>query len=836
MTGQSSRKSVILVIIVLVSCLGGGLLGFNYADRTLSSKLWNQTSETNRLQEELEAVQSELNSILTDLGVLEEENEDYQHEVDRLEYRLRRVQGRDPDTILIEDGVKTTGFQIIPTVFQGEPNVLQYTLPLKPSLISNYETVSQNISLSPRAVEMLMENGFVVIENPFNEDEESVQKAYEKIMKRDTPIFVTSDSLLHLYHIQFDETLRNIEEKVFFDDIWNISKKLYNESLTQYGETEGTLKEAHRRNAAYFAVALSLLAPDEAQLFDGEYEYFLHDSGEFYEEDYERYNFTVSPIVLEDVESELEKISASQGFSQSTIFIYNEDFSQYVPRGHYTRSEKLKNYFKAVMWFGRMSMLLKGDENIPTGEIGGSMPPFKAIISEYDAKVQTKQACSIALQMIKNGNIWSRWKRVYEVTSFYVGVSDDLGPYEYMDALQEVFTEEISLIGLDEETLIQLKLRLAEHNPPAIYGGTGNVVIDLPITADRLDEVLNATLGFRFMGQRFVPDSYIFQELVVPSVQSPTGGTSAFTCVNTDLGFMRGYARGLDVMAVLGSKRAEELLEELGDSNYVNYDNQYEMLVEEFNGFSDENWNRNLYWSWLNSLRPLLKEYGEGYPTFMQTEAWSDKQLTAALSSWSQLRHDTILYAKQSYGVALCGTAVLPKSRGYVEPVPEFYARLLDLTKMTRRGLTSYDVLDSTSASRLVALEEILDRLLDISTRELNNEPLTDEDYVFIRNFGEILDDVLVGVDDKAKKTTIIADVHTETNTRQVLEEGTGYLRTMVVAYRLPDGSINIGAGPVFSYFEFKQPMSERLTDEAWREMLSSNPPDNPEWVQNFTE
>ncbi len=79
-----------------------------------------------------------------------------------------------------------------------------------------------------------------------------------------------------------------------------------------------------------------------------------------------------------------------------------------------------------------------------------------------------------------------------------------------------------------------------------------------------------------------------------------------------------------------------------------------------------------------------------------------------------------------------------------------------------------------------------------------------------------------------------MADVHTDQNSRQVLEEGVGYVRLIVVAYKVPDGRVLVGAGPVMSYYEFKQPMAERLTDEAWREMLGSDPPENPEWVPKF--
>ena len=171
---------------------------------------------------------------------------------------------------------------------------------------------------------------------------------------------------------------------------------------------------------------------------------------------------------------------------------------------------------------------------------------------------------------------------------------------------------------------------------------------------------------------------------------------------------------------------------------------------------------------------------------------------------------------------------------GYVEPVPEFYNRLLALTQMTTDGLDSMNVLDDVSKYRLERLETILERLVDLSEKELANEELTEEDYEFIEDFGDELNAVISGVDDKAKKTTIVADVHTDGNTRKVLEEGVGYVDMIVVVYKVPDGRILIGAGPVMSYYEFKQPMQDRLTDEQWREMLSTEPPERPEWHSNF--
>ena len=76
-----------------------------------------------------------------------------------------------------------------------------------------------------------------------------------------------------------------------------------------------------------------------------------------------------------------------------------------------------------------------------------------------------------------------------------------------------------------------------------------------------------------------------------------------------------------------------------------------------------------------------------------------------------------------------------------------------------------------------------------------------------------------------------MADVHTHTAEGNVLEEGVGYVDLIIVACPAPNGSIFLAAGPVLSYYEFKHPMSDRLTDEAWRTLLASPAkPARPTW------
>ena len=59
---------------------------------------------------------------------------------------------------------------------------------------------------------------------------------------------------------------------------------------------------------------------------------------------------------------EFEKIKAHTGFEKSSLFPYELDYSQYIPRGHYTRSKDFERYFKAMMWYGQAPFPLYTDE------------------------------------------------------------------------------------------------------------------------------------------------------------------------------------------------------------------------------------------------------------------------------------------------------------------------------------------------------------------------------------------------------------------------------------------------------------------------------------------
>ncbi len=687
-----------------------------------------------------------------------------------------------------------------------EPSTIEYQanspgalLPLDLSQITGGVAIAAMLGLDDNARSALERNGFVVVPRGRQTD---FLEAYRELRHRGIPLFVTSDTLLHFYHVQFDDILMHIETNEFLPDLTALTEALLAQAKTQRDTFEGDLEEAAARNIAYFAVALELLGhPAQA------------------------------PADIQNrVQAELDLIQAHAGFDPSPVFVYHEDYSQYVPRGHYTRSEELKRFFRAMMWYGRMAFLLKGSSSWgPMGE---------ALVSVEDARIQTLQALLITLGLdaLEDGNrpIADIWNRIYAVTAFFVGLADDLTPYAYKQAVREAAQWPAAPEALaDPDTLHAVKTELALMRSPEIYGGTGWIWVDPPVTPETLDEVLDKTKGMRLMGQRFIPDSYMFQQLVFPEVSYYTGSSDPrpFTFVPSK----RGFPRGLDVMAVMGSERALLILDRDGDTDYLSYDEQMNELIRQFRAFSELDWNRNLYWSWLFTLRALLEPPGPGHPGFMRTDAWLDKQLNSVLASWTQLRHDTILYAKQSYTPG--ETSIPPEpDTAYAEPVPEFYHRLLGLASLTRAGLMDLGVLDSTQETRLAALETVLSRLEAISIGQLAGNPMSLVDRNYLLGIDSALEPLLEGIEDeRGFRSALVADVHTDINTSEVLEEGVGYVEMIVVAFPEASGAMRLAAGPVFSQYEFKHPIANRLTDEEWFDMLEKGEaPDPPAWTRSF--
>jgi hypothetical protein len=297
----------------------------------------------------------------------------------------------------------------------------------------------------------------------------------------------------------------------------------------------------------------------------------------------------------------------------------------------------------------------------------------------------------------------------------------------------------------------------------------------------------------------------------------------------------------------MGSEEAYSILEGMDETHYLNYDEQMSKLQGEISALEMDSWTQNLYWSWLYSFQPLIEVEGEAYPTFMRTPAWVRKDLHTALGSWTELKHDTILYAKQAYA-ELGGGFEEPELTGYVEPNPEAFARLAALTRMTIDGLEARGLLDDGETmweikDNLERLELLLTQLTTIAQKELAGTALTQEEQDVILFYGGLLESLTLAAADKDdvegrpiledQEAAVVADVATDPN-GLVLEEGVGRIHEIYVVAEI-EGRLVVTKGGVFSYYEFPWPIDDRLTDEAWREMLDQGQaPDRPEWTASF--
>jgi hypothetical protein len=264
----------------------------------------------------------------------------------------------------------------------------------------------------------------------------------------------------------------------------------------------------------------------------------------------------------------------------------------------------------------------------------------------------------------------------------------------------------------------------------------------------------------------------------------------------------------------------------------------------EIAGLEMDSWTQNLYWAWLYAFQPMIAPKDSRYPPFMENPAWTRKDLHTALGSWTELKHDTILYAKQVMA-EMGGGADDEPPHGYVEPNPEAYARLQALAAMTKSGLENRGLATPLISHNLENLIEELKFLQMASEKELAGQALSDDDYWHIQWYGGMLEQFTLAAadtDDEMsrdladQKAALIADVATGLNIEgdlAVLEEAIGQPTKIYVV--LPDSPWRVALGAVFTYYEFQVPPAGRMTDEAWQALVESGDiPDAPEWTQSF--
>lgn len=660
-----------------------------------------------------------------------------------------------------------------------------YTLPVNLNKVTNPALLKGSKDLDLRAVNAaqrsaLSKNGFVIVPAGWRQ----FDAAYEATRYAEQPIFVTSDSMLHVYHLVFDKLLRDLERESLEPATRRMTALLVADAAKQYASLKGTPLEKDALSAlAYLAVAQKLADPAAS-----------------------------APAEVRSlVEAELRLIDAHAGLSVSPIFQASglqEDYSQYVPRGHYTRSEALKRYFRSMMWLGHINLRVKNDS-------------------------ETRTAALVTNLIARNTEVQKLWARVYDPTALLVGKSDDLDYRQYAALLKQVTGGNVLALA-EATTLKAFQTALQKLPPPKV----NSVFVTVnPGEGGDVKARERDTLGFRLMGQRFTLDGAAFQMLIYRSV-----GTADRP---------RALPRGLDLLAGLGSDTALNILKDMGEDRYPNYLTQMTKVRANFAALKASDWNANVYSGWIYALGALAKPEvrDERYPAFMRTPAWARKELLTALGSWTELRHDTILYAKQT--MAEMGSGEEPEHpRGYVEPNALLWTRLLNLESLTRKVLKDQGILSERTKNNLDELHSTLSFLNRITALELSAKPISRDDYDRIHYYGGWLEQMKIASADpqgngegasefnENDMAAVVADVATGVSASgelSVLEEGTGFIDELYVVVPNGKGGVQVARGGVYSQYEFVVPPSGRLTDEAWRKQLSSGavPPAHP-WLSGI--
>ncbi len=665
-----------------------------------------------------------------------------------------------------QSDLNNTDIHNVNIIYEKEKKLLKNNFFSSSVNLDNIYNIFQYPEFTDNERDLLLKNGFVVVPT----QKQQLFHIYENNDYLGIPSFVSVDLILQLYHLYFDMTLRTIEQDYLAPKLSNLLGQLIIEHQNILKNTKDKeIIKAVNFNLAYLGVAQYFIDGEKTQLYGN----------------------------LKDIaKKEIANCNAKAGFNNSLLFERKYDYSQYIPRGHYTRNEKLKKFFKSMMWLGNTGIVLKKNNKILSTVILTHLL--------YTKKYQNKNLIDI-------------WKDIYQPTVFYVGLSDDTGPQEIKKEMDNIFSDIKSIKDFNNSKKLQ---KLAKNLPSEKISGHGSWG--------------KQKKQFRFMGQRFVPDSYIFHRLTTNKRKVP---------------------KSLDIMAGFGNELAYELMlnkYKNSWSMFPAYPDTLEKIITENKNISEKEWKQNLYYYWIYNLKALFNiKNNKNTPFFMTTNGWQTKSLNTVLASWAELRHNTILFVKQSV-VAECGGDGYEENKwiphppkGYVEPNTKFYKRMSSLMHYTIEELKKRNMLDRRVENIGQEFIDLIDFLNTIAEKELNQQKISPEEYSQIQKIGSLVDNLTLRVlsnnytqwhqiEGPDKNMPVIADVHTADN--QALEVGVGNAHEIYVVVEI-EGRLKLTRGAIFSFYEFLQPSSNRLTDEKWQDMLKKgNEPEQPDWIDYKSE
>ncbi len=655
---------------------------------------------------------------------------------------------------------------------ENELQKLNFKKKKKKGQIVNPDNLLNSFQLNPFPAQLqkqLARDGFAIVDGGHNQ----LFEVYEKNDYSLFPSFVTTDLYLQLYHLYIDCMLREVEENFLTPQLTSFCQRLHADlSVVIANAKNETIKAAAEWNQAYIAIAVGLLTNQSMPAVAKIYENYVGDE-------------------MMKILKAKNDLSPFMGYTNVQY-----PYSLYRPRGHYTRSETLKRYFRAMMWI----------QDAPYGT---------------DNPQQMQRAALMASVIANDDILKATYQRITEPLTFLMGTPDNVSVAQVYDIMKRQHVTASKLMTDNNA----LKAFIAEVDQLA----EKQIRIRPPYERSSHNKV-------NIMPQRYQPDAEVMLRMVDYD-NRPT---------------KRDVPNGLDIFAAMEVSAAEYIL--IKEMKQDKQWNQYTpMLTNMKQVMRKFNWDTSVSSAWLKSVADMCQPNSQ-YPYFMQTAAWDKKNLNAALASWAELKHDAILYAKQPFG-AECGGYDFPTpvTKGYVEPNTAFWTKAIDLLDLTERTMNRFGTMSDRMRSVTNRMKEEVQFLLSISQKELRKERLTKEEYDQIRIIGSTFENLSLqllksgnqevyswgdvqGVD---KKVALIADVYTanadNNPNKSILYAGVGAADEIYVIVEI-DGWLYLTRGAVLSYRQIQKGVDElRLTDEEWQKMLETEPlMGRPQWMNSI--
>lgn len=588
---------------------------------------------------------------------------------------------------------------------------------------------------------------------------------YESSSYEYETLFVTTDAMYNAWHNAFSKVLRDTETEVLVPALADYLTRAVEGARAQADELSGTdLADSGDRVVAFYEAAATLLGVDVGAIS-------------------ERATAEVA-LATDAAEATTSPVTGFVECQLPNAFTGCVDYTQFRPRGHYTSSDTLEQYFRAMSELGQQAFYVSDADSMRLGLLA--------------ARVATSDPDMVEI-----------WQRIYDTTSFLVGVADDYTPVEAQTAAASVVPT-----GLTDA---------AAFADDTIVSAIGDELV-----RTRAVGIDPENASVRVMGARLVLDSYILDQLTWPNVGTDDD--------------RRTSPSPLDLASVFGSTLATQIQADAGETAFAKYPEQLDAMHTLVSSRSGADWAGTVYDAWLYALEPQFAERTAAYPDFMQTAAWAAKSLQTGFGSYTELKHDTLLYAKQ--GTAGEGEGPEPPPftpRHFVEPDPVAFGRLASLATLMSDGLDARGLLTDANATLLGSYAELATWLAGIASAEQAGEPTSDADNDRLSSFGSELellwyqssdlDQASGAVPDFTDNAALVSDVFR--SSFSTLELADGRPETILVIVPDGQGGFQLAVGATYSYYEFWQPAdSPRLTDEEWRQILADGTqPARPAWL-----